>query len=150
MKPWHSTRPRSGRSRTDTAAAAFLPAASANLGYLRSTFGCFEFGGGLRGRSGHGVLGQAQLQQVTRRHGILAADNDDLPEKPFQAGCCVAVQCCLTAEDAAEEPAGAVDADEAGHAVPLAAVRAAGRKFGHELSAEAALDLLDLAALAAD
>src|SRR6478735_5062313 len=150
MKPWHSTRPRSGKSRTDMAAVAFLPAASANLGYLRSAFGLFEFGGRLRRRCSGGVLGQAQLQQVTRRHGVLAADHDDLPEEPLQSGRRVAVKGCLAAEDSAEEPARAINADEAGHAVALAAVRAAGGKLRHEFGAEAALDLLDLAALAAD
>jgi hypothetical protein len=50
---------------------------------------------------------------------------------------------------AAAEPARTVNADKAGNAVSLAAVADAGGKLGHELRAEAALDLFHLAALAA-
>ena len=96
------------------------------------------------------VLGQAELQQVARRHRILAPDHHDLPEHVFERGRRVPVQCGLAAQDAPEEPAGTVDADEARRPVAVRAVRAAGGKLGDEFGAEAALDLLDLAALAAD
>ena len=99
MKPRHSTRPRFGSSLMESGTAVPLPVASANLGGLRSTFGLFEVRGSLGGRR-RGFLREAQLQQIPRRHGVFAADDDDLAEQPFQPGGGVAVDGSLAAEDA--------------------------------------------------
>src|SRR6478736_2083060 len=121
MNPRHSTRPRSGSPRTGTAAAGSLPEASPNLGNLRSALGLVKLRGTLR-RWRTGVPGKAELEQVARRHRVLAPHHNDLAEKLFEPGGSGTVQRGFPAEDAAEEPAGAVDADEAGHAVAVAAV----------------------------
>src|SRR6478735_455001 len=136
MNPRHSTRPRSGSPRTGTAAAGSLPEASPNLGNLRSALGLVKLRGTLRRRR-TGVPRKAELEQVARGHRVLAPHHNDLAEKLFEPGGSGTVQRGFPAEDAAEEPAGAVDADEPGHAVALAAV--AGRQLGDEFDAEVAL-----------
>ena len=108
---------------------------------------CSDRGTGRRRHAG--ILGQAQLEQVAGRHGAVAADHHNLAEQCFQGAGGVTVHGCGSAEDAAQEPARTVNADEAGHPVALAAVRGTGGKLGHQFGAELALDFLNLAALAA-
>src|SRR5688500_7250606 len=129
MKPWHSTRPRSGRPLMGTGPSCGAGRASTNLRDLRAALRLFEFRRALRCalrcRSCR-VLGQAQLQQVPWRHGVVAPDNDDLAEQFLEAGRGFPVQGSLASEHTAEEPARTVDADEARHAVSLGPVVDAG------------------------
>src|SRR6476661_7780743 len=85
MNPRHSTRPRSGSPRTGTAAAGSLPEASPNLGNLRSALGLVKLRGTLRRRR-TGVPRKAELEQVARRHRVLAPHHNDLAEKLFEPG----------------------------------------------------------------
>src|SRR6478672_1094759 len=113
------SRPDSSRGRTRSASVMVTATSlSADLGDLGAAL---EGGEVLRRRRLRGLAtsvlllrGQLQRQQVPGRHGLLAADDDRRADHLDERGGGVLVDRGPAAEDRAQEPARAVDPEEAG------------------------------------
>jgi hypothetical protein len=100
---------------------------------------------------GGGGLGwQPQLEQVARRHRLLAADHHDLAKHGLERRCRHRVSRGRAREQAAQEPARSVHADEPDRAHPRGWLARLGGDLRDKLDAERALALRDLPARAAD
>src|SRR5699024_3297643 len=110
-------------------------------------------GRGLGVLSGAGLSRHArdgEGQRLPRRPRRGAADHHGVAKDLLEGRRVVRRDRGLTGEDAAEEPARAVDADEAGGAVPAASVLRADRQAGEKFGAEGSLDLVRGPALLGD
>ncbi len=92
------------------------------------------------------LRGQPQLQDVPRRHRVLAAHHHDVPEDLLEQAGGLAAARGRAGEQAAQEPARPVDADEADQPQSGGGLPLLGGYLGDELSAERPLDLLSMPA----
>src|SRR5690606_14245615 len=89
-------------------------------------------------------------EQVARRARLLASHDDDVGEDLLERLGRLGVDGGLAPEDGAQEPAGAVHAEEAHRAVARAPLRRADLKTCEELSAEGPGHVVDRPALLRD
>src|SRR6478736_9206975 len=105
-------------------------------------------GGGLGGDA-VGLVRQRQREQVARGAGLGAADDDRPAEQVLEGAGGLLVDRGAAGDDAAQEPAGAVDADEPRGAVAGAALGGARGEAGEQLAAERPGHVVDGAPLLA-
>src|SRR5665647_2655055 len=96
------------------------------------------------------LIGQFQCQQLTGRHGLIAAHDDCCPDHVQQHGGRLLVDGRAATEDRAQEPTGAIDTDEARRRENRAAIGALTRHPGLQLGAQRTGREIGRAALAGD
>src|SRR5690606_25726679 len=89
-----------------------------------------------------------ERDEITRRHGRVPPHDDDAPEELLDGRGGIRIDRSLAADDTAEKPARAVDANESSKAHATGLARR--RDLRMELRPERPLGLIDLTALATD
>src|SRR5690606_19439752 len=97
-----------------------------------------------------GVAGQFEDDRVAGRHRAVAAHHHGVPEDLLEQPGGLRLHRALAGDHSAQEPAGAVHADEPHDLEAAGAVRQLYRHLGPQLPAQRALDLVDDAALLGD